>query len=805
MPRLRTLLKNWKLSGIAIFSLAIALALGVFGLGISNWILLRPPAAADPGRLVTIYQRSPENPIESLSYLDYKEYRDNNSVFSGLAAFPETISKFWVEGRGEALGEVVSDNYFSTMGMQPVLGRLFSPGADEKKLPEVVLSYACWKRWGSDPNIVGQTLSINDGVTIVGVAPREFTGVIFGISADVISLVSSKNLNPDELSRRDRRRFILIGRLKPRVSRKQASGEMQALAQRLAAAYPQTNKGRVPVLTRAMIVPPDTLNEAELVSAVLMILALLVILVACANVANLLLALAVKRRQETTIKAAIGATRRRLIFEFIFESMVLCAAGGLAGFFIATLALRRISQFSAVLPLVGSIGISANVTPDAYVAVLAGALVLVASLATGLPPALYASSPNLAAALSGEIVIGGRRKGVIRNALAIVQVSVCTLVLVGLGLCLRSFENLRHIDPGFVARNVLAAFVGDLDFNHHSESQEKQIYRSFIAAASQIPGVESVSLVDGLPFAGGFTTAPVELPGENKTTDVAGAVVDDNYFATLGVPIFSGRAFDLTDRESGPESVVVNRKLAEMFWPNRSAVGQTLRVGKPARQVVVVGVAGNGKYNDLDEAPRPFLYYAFSQHFERQIQIVVRTRGDPRLWAEPLLASRAQHGHVDSVSAVHNGRPALPRNAGPDAYSLQRRQPGGAGRAARRRRLVRRYFLRRERAQARARYPRGARRLTPGSASHGAARGDGDCRFRNCDWSVAGHCRDDSTSHAALRHSEDRMDGLAICGPGDVRAHAAGRVAGRASMSAWRSPGSRAARLSGRHHQAGKA
>ena len=647
MPRLRTLLKNWKLAGVAVFSLAVAMALGIAGISISNFILLRPPAAADPGRLVTIYHRSPESAAERISYPAYKYYRDGTHTFADIAAYPTFLSKTWMEGRGEALVEPVSDNYFSVMGMRPVLGRLFARGDDDKRLDIAVLTYACWKRWGADPNIVGKTLPLNAGVTIVGVAPKEFTGVMLGLSADLIVLVSAPNFNHDDaLLRRDARNFALIGRLKPAVHRRQANAELQALAQQLAAAFPQTDQGRVPVLTRAMILPPDAIQEAELISGVLMTLVLLVVLVACANVANLLLALAVKRRQETLIKAAVGATRRMLIREFLLESTALCVIGGVAGFLVAAIALRRLAAFTTMLPLIGSLSVSARLQPDTTVAVLAGVLVLVASLATGLPCALYASFPNLAGALSGEIAIGGTRKGIIRNSLVVIQVSVCTLVLVGLGLCLRSMDNLRRVDPGFSARNVVAAIVVDLEDAKHSEEQEAQHYKSLVETVSQVYGVESVSITNGLPFAGGFVKDSVVVPGQTKTLQISRAVVDENYFATLGVPVFSGRVFNSTDRKDGPEVVVINRKLAGTFWPDKDALGKTMRLGKPAREVTVVGIVANGKYDDLDEEPKPFFYYALSQHHQPEVQILARTTGDPRLWAEPLTRAAKKAGFL---------------------------------------------------------------------------------------------------------------------------------------------------------------
>ncbi|MBV8847448.1 MAG: ABC transporter permease [Bryobacterales bacterium] len=636
--------KNWKLARIAVFSLAIALAIGIAGIGISNYILLRPPAAADPGRLVTIYNRSPESVAERSSYPAYKFLRDQTWTFSDIAAFSTYLSKEWMEDRGEVLVELVTDNYFSAMGMRPLLGRLFARGDDDKKLNAAVLTYACWQRGGADPNIVGTTLRLNNGLTIIGVAPKEFTGIFLGLSADLIVLPSSASMDPERLARRDYREFTLMGRLKPGVSKKQAAAEIRTLEQNLAAEYPQTEKNRVPVLTRAMTLPPDAIKDAEIISAVLIALVLLVVIVACANAGSLLLALAVKRRQETLIKTAVGATRGRVIREFLGESLLLCAVGGGGGFVIAQLVLEKLSDFSTLLPLFGTIRIAGKLQPDPTVIAFSALLVIVASVATGLPSALYASSVNLSAGLSGEIAIGGRRKGVIRNTLVAVQVAICTLVLAGFGLCLRSVEKLRHVDPGFSARNVIGALVFDIEHDKHPGEQEQQIFRSLRAAVSQISGVESASLVDGIPFFGGFNRKPVESPGASKTLGVPSAVVDENYFATLGIPVFSGRVFNSADRKGAPDAVIVNRKLAETLWPNQDPIGKTIRAGKPPEQGIVVGVVADGKYNDLDEAPQPFMYYALSQHDQMQIQIIARTKGDPRLWQEPLIRAERTVG-----------------------------------------------------------------------------------------------------------------------------------------------------------------
>jgi predicted permease len=364
---------------------------------------------------------------------------------------------------------------------------------------------------------------------------------------------------------------------------------------------------------------------------------LLVVLVACANAGNLLLALAVKRRKETLIKTAVGATRARLIGEFLRESAILCIIGGIGGFLLARYALERISDFSTLLPLFGTIRIAAQVQPDGVATGLALLLAIVAGIATGLPSALYASSANLSGGLNSETAIGGRRKGVIRNTLVAVQIAICTVVLAGLGLCLRSFDKLRHVDPGFSARNIIGAVVGDAHAMERKGDQQHQFYDQVSRAVSQIPGVESVALANGLPLAGGFAGVPVEVPNQTKPIDVPTAVVDQNYFATLRVPLLAGRAFNSTDRSGAPDAAVINRKLADTLWPNQDPLGKTIRAGTPPKSATVIGVVANGKYNDLDEEQKPFIYYALSQRDEKQIQIIARTKGDPRLLQQPLI------------------------------------------------------------------------------------------------------------------------------------------------------------------------
>ncbi len=562
---LRTLRDNWKVTIVAVLSLGVAMALGVISLSASSTALLLPPSGSDPDRLVTISERTPGSDNSEISYPDYEYFRANNHVFADLAAAPNSVSvNFQASDDGSnqirVISRPLSDNYFSVLGVKPFLGRLFVDGDDRADPPLAVMTYPCWRRLGSHPNVVGQTIA---GHTIVGVARKEFTGSLFGLNGDLIL-----SLSPDERSpKREEHHLILLGRLKPGVTRQQAQAEMRALSGQLASAYPKEDKDRAAQVTRATLLPPDALPTAELAAAILVGLVVLVLLIACANVANLLLAVAVGRRREAAIKMALGAQRGRLIREFLMESALLCAAGGALGYGIASAVIARFSNYTINLPLWGAFGFGLNLHLDWRVAAGTVALVLIAILATGLVPALYASSPHLSQMLAGEVVVGGTRKNARRNALVIVQVAICTLVLVGMGLCERNIYNLRHVDIGFTARNLLAEalYVKNEGF---TQARGKELYAEARRSAAALPGVEAVTLASGLPLIDSLPV-PVGIPNSDKNIQVGHVVVDNDYFSTLGLHLLSGRVFDSRDREKSPEVMVINRKMAEMFFPGR--------------------------------------------------------------------------------------------------------------------------------------------------------------------------------------------------------------------------------------------
>jgi predicted permease len=646
---LRILIKHAKLACIAVFSLAIGLAAASVGLSTFHALLLRPPAVAEPNRLLTVYTVTPDEPFNQLSYPDYRYYRDNNSVFSGLCAIPFSISLQTIifekrEKRG--LINAVSDNYFSVLGVQPFLGRWFGAGDDNKVTTSAVLSYGYWQWLGADPNIISKTLKINGvPLTIVGVAPPRFVGTILSDVPDLWHPLSAttaiSHQTYDWLADRTSHSFSLIGRMKPGVTRPQALADMQSLSRQLAVAYPQTDQDRLAALTETSMLPPDAMSSAKLMGGLMLGVVALVLFGACANVANLLLALAGARRQEILIRAALGATRMSLVRQLLLDSLVISVMGGVLGFVFASYGLSRLLDFKPFFPGLGIIPITLDFRPDLTVVSVLVAVVFLVGLSTGLLPGLHGSTPNLAAALNGEVAIGGTRKGRMRSFLVVLQITACTIVLIGVGLCLRSLHNLQQVKPGYSARNIALYAFDDLQANGYSEQQGRALFERLREDVAQVPGIESISLADTMPLSGGTGSDQVHITGvqdENEhgvTIDVG--VVDSNYFSTLGIPILAGRTFAASDTAKSPEVIVVSRMMAAKYWPNRNPVGKTVHIEHGNRQATVVGVVGDIQYSGIDEAPQPFMYYSLTQNYRSVIYLLVRTQGNPSSWLGTIL------------------------------------------------------------------------------------------------------------------------------------------------------------------------
>ena len=636
----RILGKHAKLSSIAILSLAIGISAASVGLSTFNALLVQPPAVPEPNRLLTIYTVTPDQPFNQLSYPDYRFYRDNNSVFSGLCAMPFSISTqplTFEHSQKQGLINAVSDNYFSVLGVQPLLGRWFAPGEDDKPSNSAVLSYQYWKSLGADPGIIGKSLTLNGApLTIIGVAPLGFAGTILTDYPDLWYSLSHESRN-DWRTDRNNRNYSLIGRMKPGVTRAQALANMQTLSTQLAAAYPETNKQRVAAVTNTSMLPPDSVSDAKFLGLLILAIVALVLFAACANVANLLLSLASARRHEILIRAALGASRARLIRQLLLDSTIISAAGGLLGFALAEYGLHRLMNFKPYMPGLGVLPLTFDFRPDFTVLAIMVLVVLAVGFATGLAPSLQASTPNLAGALSGEIAIGGTRKGRVRNLLVVLQVAACTVVLIGVGLCFKSLINLRRVDLGFTSRNVELVVFNDLNSqaNRYSEQQGRALYGRIREAVGQLPGVESVTLSNIIPlgWSGNPGTEHVQIEGVSSDPDhplsIGSGAVDAEYFSTLGIPVLAGRVFQDSDAPKSPEVIVINHTMAEKYWPHQNPVGRRIRVQGGKRTLTAIGVVADTKYTDVDEEPTPLFYYALAQHYQSNFSVLVRTHGNP--------------------------------------------------------------------------------------------------------------------------------------------------------------------------------
>jgi predicted permease len=644
---IRTLGKTRGLTLVAILSLGLGIGANTTIFTFINSLLLRPPVVHEPAGLLEVWQYNTTrgNGIGSdmqLSFPEYEYYRDHNSIFSAMGAFTgESPVMIWNRaGEGETLrAALVSANFFSILGIQPVLGRGFLPEEDRvaTAAPVVVLSHAVWQqRLASDPAIVGKSLTLNGrNYTVVGVAPAAFTGLVIGFSPDVWTPMAMQRAVSPGLDLNERRMHWLlgIGRLKPGITPRQASADLAVLGQQLARDFPDTNKNLMPDVVPVELVPAPFRGVAGGISAVLMAVVGLVLLIACANVANLLLAKASSRRREVAVRIALGATRRRLIQQMLTESVLIAGIAGAVGLLVSFWAAPLLLS---VTP--SSLPLGVNVSPDARVL----AFTLFASIATGivfgLAPALQQSKSNQVDNLKDGAVHGGSTRSRLRNLLVVAQVTACVVLLVGASLCLRSLLNARSIDPGFDTHNTVAAGLTVETFGY-DETRGRAFYARLLEQIRALPGVRYASLTDHLPLGQIMRMQGVEIDGYQAPRGPSGmtglpidmALVGPDYFETMGIPVLSGRSFKNSDDVSAPPVVMINQQMADRFWPQQNPIGQFISIMGPhdsRTRAEIVGVVKTGKYQSLGEDPKSYFYRPLLQEYQPGVQLLVRTAGD---------------------------------------------------------------------------------------------------------------------------------------------------------------------------------
>jgi predicted permease len=660
----RMWLKTPGFSAVAILTLALGIGLNASIFSVVNALLFTPLPVRAPAELVGVYNLAPGNFIshEPLAYPDYKDLRDASSSFDGLAGYALMPLALDRGDQSElVMGEIVTGNYFSMLGVPMARGRAFQdeedrvPGAD----PFAVLSYGTWQqRFGADPNIVGKTIRLNGNVfTVVGVAPQEFHGLFRGLAPEMwVPMMMTGTLRPDDrerLENRDSRWMSVMGRLKPGVAIQKADAELRAIGTRLQQEYPKTNRTReVGILPASEVkVFPGVDRVLTIASAVLMTLVGLVLMIACVNVANMMLARAASRRREIAVRLALGANRSRLSRQLLTESLLLALPGGALGLLFVLWSNRALNSFQLPLPIKLSLGLAIDAR---VVAFTLGVSVLTIVL-FGLAPALQASRADLATALKDDsaAATGGRAKRRLANALVVAQVALSLLLLIGAGLSARSMMNAARIDPGFVASGVVDAEF-DVALRGYSSAEGASFYHRLVESVRQLPGVQSAGYGSHAPLS--FTIRDTRMAPEGREADdekkwpeVDTATVGPGYFETLRIPVVRGRTFTEQDTPQAPSVVVINEALAQQFWPGENAMSKRIRLAGEKAFYQVAGIVRNGKYRTLGESPRPYLYKPITQNYESSQMLFVRAAGDP---GALMVAIRAEAKRLDERIAL---------------------------------------------------------------------------------------------------------------------------------------------------------
>jgi predicted permease len=630
-----------------VFTMAAALSLAL-GIGANsalfnmfNSLLWRPLPVQAPAQLVKVYSRSATSPYyDAFPWLEYDDYA-SAKVFESLAAYAITECAVAAPGQEAAriYGEAVSGNYFETVRPRMELGRGFH--ADEGRTigrdPVVVIGDRLWRRrFQADPEIVGRTITLNNQpFTVVGVAAPEFVGVYAiyfapDVWVPITMLPRMLAGYTASLQARDVREFRFIGRLRNGVSVEQAQSAVSTIARRLESAYPASNRGFKAFAFPELATRPEVEIGPQTNRLAMLFLGVtgLVLLIACANVANLLLARSSARRKEIAMRAALGASRLQIVRQLLVEAVVLALLAGGLGLLLGSAAANLVGsiQIPTDIPIILDFGV------DGRVVLFTLLVSVVAGVAFGLLPALRASRGDLVPALKSAAAAAGRnRLFSLTNGLVVLQVAASLVLLVVAGLCLRSISGARTIDPGFhtehrVALSFSPTLVG------YDDDHATLFYRTLMARLRDAPAIESATLARFVPLdfnAGGGDVVVEGRPALEDRAQAGASIVDEHYFHTMQTRIVSGRAFTAMDTATSLPVAIVNETMARRLWPGQSPIGKRIQYDIPGGPFMqVVGVVADGKYRQLTESQMPYMFLPFSQHPRARLTMVAHYRGD---------------------------------------------------------------------------------------------------------------------------------------------------------------------------------
>ena len=628
----RSLGKSPWFAALAVITLALGIAINTSIFSIVNGFLLRPMPVPHAEQLAVLsLHQGTDHSLQKFSYPDFVDLRDQSASFSDILAYRLTLAGLTADNRGDhCIVTRVSGNYFSILGVQPALGRLFlptegqTPGSD----PILVLGYSYWqKRFAGDKNVLGKHVEINDHpLTIAGVAPREFHGTYSIVDSDLYVLLSADIVAQGETpvqdtwTRRSDRSLSLMARLKPGVSLKQAQSSLTVVARRIAEQHPDSDKG-ISILgfpEKLARPDPDPDNSLPAVAAAFMALAALVLLVACFNVTNVLLVRATARQREMAIRAALGAGRLRLVRQYLTESLVLAFLGAAGGMLLSFWATRYLSTLS----LGTDLPIQFDFMPDARVYFFSLAAALLTGIIVGVFPALRVARRDVSATLhdGSRGSSAGRRRQLVRGSLVVAQVAGSLVLLIVAGLFIRSLAKAQTINLGFDSRNVLD-FSLDVQQVTYTEVQGRAFYRELESRLRTFPGVVSVAQAFTVPMGVVGAGGPVTVEGHpvdvgQQPPSVSYNMVSPGYFETLRIPLHLGRTFTARDEEESLAVAIINETMAKQLWPGQNPIGKRFTTKNSSGTFIeIVGVVQDCKYKSVIEDPQPFFYLPLSQSY----------------------------------------------------------------------------------------------------------------------------------------------------------------------------------------------
>ena len=624
---------------LAILCLTLGIGTNAAVLSWIEGILIRPyPLVAHEDRMFGFNATTRgEQGYTGLSYPDFLDFQKNSTLFESFIIDRITGTTLSVGDRAErAAGAIVSANYFDALGVTPSLGRGFrqEEGEGRNSHPVTVIGYRTWKdRYGGDPNIIGRTQMLN-GVqhTIIGVAPEKFHGTFIGTNFNFWVPVSMQETFDTGYKLEDRGARWIEGYafLKPGVTRQQADAELRAISQRLEKDYPDTNRGRDLSLAPLWRTPFNQAGTMTSTLAVTMAVVFFVLLIACANVSNLLLARSLLRRHEMTMRLALGAGRRRLIKQVFTEGLLLAVIAAAGGIAVAYWCRNALVLTFPSAPAGIMIDFPGQI--DWRVLVVSVAICVGATMLFALVPAIQASHVDLSGALKTESsgVVGSSSRSRLRSALVLVQVSLSFVLLAGTGLLLQSLQRMQNTSPGFSTDIIVTG--ADLVSAGYNLERAKDFNTQLLDRARALPGVESAALSRLTPFSYVvFSSAPLAIDGYQPAPDEqlnsSYLEISEDYFKTLGIPIVAGREIQRTDDENALPVAVINETMAAKYWPGKDPVGQRLKVKD--RWLQIIGIAKNVNYEDKLELPRTFFYVPVRQNFSKNCALLIRTRETP--------------------------------------------------------------------------------------------------------------------------------------------------------------------------------